>query len=61
MQNYSLPITIDKGKFQLEKDKIIIKKNKRNALSSNDFEVKKKNMLESLLCSLVMERKIKFL
>ena len=41
VQNYSLPIIIDKEKFQLEKDKIM-NKNKRNALLSNDFEVKKK-------------------
>ena len=42
VQNYSLPLIINKEKFQLQKDKIINKNNKRNALPSNDFEVKKK-------------------
>ena len=42
VRNYSLSIIIDKEKFQLEKDKIMNKNNKRNALPSNDFEVKKK-------------------
>ena len=45
VQNYSLPTIIDKEKFQLEKEKNINKNNKRNALPSNGFEVKKKIVL----------------
>ena len=52
VQNYSLPTIIDKEKIQLEKDKIINKNNKRNALPSNDFELKKKKTCCKTCCVL---------
>ena len=61
VQNYSLPLIINKEKFQLQKDKIINKNNKRNALPSNDFEVKKKKCVVKPVVFSGVERKIKFL
>ena len=56
VQNYSLPIIIDKEKFELEKDKIINKNKKKKCFCDEE----KKHFL-NLLCSLVVERKTIFL
>ena len=51
VQNYSLPIIIDKEKFQKKTKLYINKNNKRNASPSNDFEVKKKKHVKPVVFS----------